>query len=193
MYRRIILVVSAQLPVGTSRRIRERLKQLDESLEVVYSPENLRLGEAIRCYLEPGHIVIGADARAAGDAVAALFAPMRARCIRMNLSSAELVKHCLNAFLATSITLANQWADIAGAVGADFADVAVALRADPRIGERAYITSVIGFSGGTLGRDLRVLAEVNRVSLGGQAPICGDPWRYHQRGVDGGTPDVSDE
>src|SRR5712692_1870122 len=50
-----VLVISAQLPVGTARRIRERLKQIDRSLEVVYSPENLRLGEAIRCYLEPGH------------------------------------------------------------------------------------------------------------------------------------------
>src|SRR2546426_475664 len=184
MDRGTIFVISAQLPVGTSRRIRERLKQFNDSLEVVYSPENLRLGEAIRRYLEPGHIVIGADARAAGDAVAALFAPMRARCIHMNLSSAELVKHCLNSFLATSITLANQWADIAGAVGADFADVAVALRADQRVGERAYITPGIGFSGGTLGRDLRVLDDVNRAALGGSAPIFGDIWRYNQRRVE---------
>lgn len=183
MDRGAILVISAQLPVGTSRRTRERLKQFDESLEVVYSPENLRLGEAIRCYLEPSHIVIGADARAAGDAVAALFAPMRARCIHMNLSSAELVKHCLNSFLAASVTLANQWADIAGVVGADFAEVAVALRADPRIGERAYITPGIGFSGGTLGRDLRVLDDVSRAALGGSAPIFGDIWRYNQRRV----------
>ena len=145
MDRGAILVVSAQLPVGTSRQIRERLKQFDQSLEVVYSPENLRLGEAIGCYLKPGHIVIGADAPEAGNAVEALFAPMQARCFRMNLPSAELVKHCINSFLAASVTLANQWADVAGAVGADFADVAVALRADPRIGERAYVTAGIGF------------------------------------------------
>src|SRR2546425_6346063 len=183
MDRNAIFVISAQLPVGTSRRIRERLKQFQESLEVVYSPENLRLGEAIRCYLEPGHVVIGADAPHAGDAVETLFAPIRARCIRMNLPSAELVKHCINSFLATSVTLANQWADIAGAVGADFADVATVLRADPRIGERAYITPGIGFSGGTLGRDLRVLDDVNRTALSGQAPMFGDIWQYNQRRV----------
>ena len=184
MDRGAIVVISAQLPVGTAQRIRDRLQELDASLEVVCSPENLRLGEAIRCYLEPGHIVIGAETAEAGDAVEALFAPMRARCIRMSLASAELVKHCINSFLATSVTLANQWADIAGAVGADFADVGVALRADPRIGERAYITPGIGFSGGTLGRDLRVLDDVNRTALGGRAPLFGDVWRYNQHRVE---------
>jgi UDPglucose 6-dehydrogenase len=174
-----ILIISAQLPVGTARLIRERLKRFDESLEVIYSPENLRLGEAISCYLKPGHIVIGADASEAGNAVEALFAPMQARCFRMNLPSAELVKHCINSFLATSVTLANQWADIAGATGADFADIAAALRADPRIGERAYIAPGIGFSGGTLGRDLRVLDDVNRVALRGEAPLFGEIWEYN--------------
>jgi UDPglucose 6-dehydrogenase len=179
-----VMVISAQLPVGTSRKIRQHLRQVDESLEVVYSPENLRLGEAIGCYLKPGHVVIGAEAPEAGDAVEGLFAPMQAQCIRMNLPSAELVKHCLNSFLAASVTLANQWADIAAAMGADFADVAVALRADPRIGGRAYITPGIGFSGGTLGRDLRVLDAVNRSALGGRAPIFGQIWDYNQRRVE---------
>jgi UDPglucose 6-dehydrogenase len=93
MDRDAIMVISAQLPIGTARRVRERLKQIEASLEVVYSPENLRLGEAIRCYLEPGHIVIGADKPEAGDEVEALFAPMHARVFRMNLPSAEMTKH----------------------------------------------------------------------------------------------------
>ena len=175
-----IVIVSAQLPVGTARRIRARLRQVNASVELVYSPENLRLGEAIACYLHPGHIVIGADADLAGRAVEALFAPMQARCFRMNLPSAELVKHCINSFLATSITLANQWSDIAGAIGADYGDVAAVLRADPRIGQRAYVTPGIGFSGGTLGRDLQVLEDVNHRVLEGRAPLFGDVWRYNQ-------------
>jgi UDPglucose 6-dehydrogenase len=179
-----ILVISAQLPVGSAREIRQHLRQVNPTLEVVYSPENLRLGEALRCYLEPGHVVIGADSVEAGDAVEALFAPMKARAFRMNLPSAELVKHCINSFLAASVTLANQWADVAGAAGADFAEVVPALRADPRIGARAYLTPGIGFSGGTLGRDLRVLDEINRTALHGRAPIFGDIWRYNQRRVE---------
>ncbi len=176
-----IVIISAQLPVGTSRRLRQHLRTVAATVELVYSPENLRLGEAVACYLRPGHIVIGEESREAGDQVAALFAPMQARIFRMNLPSAEMTKHCINSFLATSVTLANQWADIAAVMGADFRDIAPVLRADPRIGERAYITPGIGFSGGTLGRDLRVLEQVNRERLDAAAPLFGDVWRYNQR------------
>lgn len=174
-----ILIVSAQLPVGTARQFRTKLKAVDPSLEVVYSPENLRLGEAINCYLNPGHIVIGADEPQAGQAVAELFSPMQAECLFMNLPSAEMTKHGINSFLAASITLANQWADICTAVGADFAQVAAAMKCDPRIGKRAYLSAGIGFSGGTLGRDLQVLEGINQ-QIGDQSPIFGDIWQYNK-------------
>ena len=178
---RTILIVSAQLPVGTARQFRTKLKTFDSSLEVVYSPENLRLGEAIDCYLKPGHIVIGADDSQAGQAVAELFSVMQAECMLMNLPSAEMTKHGINSFLAASITLANQWADICTTVGADFTQVAAAMKYDPRIGKRAYLTPGIGFSGGTLGRDLQVLEGVNQQT--GQSPIFGNIWRYNKARV----------
>jgi UDPglucose 6-dehydrogenase len=146
----------------------------------VYSPENLRLGEALACYARPGHIVIGADDHAAAEAVAGLFAPMEATCLRMSLASAEMTKHAINSFLAASITLSNQWADLCAAVGADFAEVAAAMKHDPRIGKRAYLSPGVGFSGGTLGRDLRVLDALNRAQAGGKCPIFGDIWNYNR-------------
>jgi len=174
-----IVIVSAQLPVGTARTLRASLKKVDDSLELVYSPENLRLGEALACYSRPGHIVLGADSDEAAAAVEKLFFPMQAVCLRMSLPSAEMTKHAINTFLAASITLTNQWADLCEAVGADFADVAEAMRHDPRIGTRAYLASGIGFSGGTLGRDLQVLDRRNRELAGGSAPLFGDIWRYN--------------
>jgi len=177
-----IVVLSSQVPVGTTRRMRERVRAHNASVEVAYSPENVRLGQALRSYLEPGHIVIGADASAAADALEALFAPMRAQCFRMDPTSAELVKHCINSFLATSISLANHWSDLASAVGATYPTVVAAVRADPRIGQRAYLDPGIGFSGGTLGRDLRVLDDACEDKLPGEAPLFGKIWRYnHQR------------
>jgi UDPglucose 6-dehydrogenase len=175
-----IVVVSAQLPVGTARVFRSRLKQVYDSLDLVYSPENLRLGEALACYRRPGHIVIGADSEPAAAAVERLFSPMEAVCLRMSLPSAEMAKHAINSFLAASITLANQWADLCEAVGADFSDVAVAMKQDPRIGRRAYLASGIGFSGGTLGRDLQTLDRLNREQAGGRAPLFGEIWRYNK-------------
>lgn len=175
-----VVIMSAQLPVGMSRNLRSRLKRFDDTIELVYSPENLRLGEAIACYTHPGHIVIGADSDVAAAAVEELFAPMEAICLKMNLPSAEMTKHCINSFLAASITLANQWSDLCAAVCADFFHVATAMRHDPRIGKRAYLTAGIGFSGGTLGRDLQVLERLNRERAGGISPIFGDIWRYNK-------------
>ncbi len=175
-----VIVLSAQVPVGTSRQLRDQIRALDPSLELVYSPENLRLGEALACYLKPGHIVIGAvDARAAG-AVAELFAPMDAKVYPMSLESSEMVKHALNAFLGTSVALANHWADLCAMMGADYADVALALRADLRVGPKAYLAPGLGFAGGTLGRDLKVLDQLNRERLGGSAPLFGEVLRYNE-------------
>ena len=174
-----IVVVSSQLPVGEARKLRSHLKTLCPSAELIYSPENLRLGQAMDCYLNPGHIVIGSESIKAAIATKKLFDPMHAEIFHMNLPSAEMTKHCINSFLATSITLANQWADISMAVGADYGTIERVLRRDPRIGKSAYITPGIGFSGGTLGRDLKVLASASDKEIGGSAPIFDQVWSYN--------------
>jgi len=46
------------------------------------------------------------------------------------------------------------------------------MKSDPRIGEKAYLSPGIGFSGGTLGRDLRVLEQKN-LEKNGNANIFG--------------------
>jgi UDPglucose 6-dehydrogenase len=79
----------------------------------------------------------------------------------MSVESAEMAKHSLNAFLATSITFANEVATICERVGADFRDVERALRSDARIGPAAYLSAGLGFGGGTLARDVRTLVTVS--------------------------------
>jgi len=173
-----VVIVSAQLPVGTARRLRQRLKRFDPTLELVYSPENLRLGQALACYLHPGHIILGAEDGDALERVRRLFAPMRAKILSMDLPSAEMAKHGINAFLACSIVLTNQLSDLCAAAGARAADVIAAMKQDPRIGPRAYLNAGIGFSGGTLGRDLKVLEGLSLRS-GDCSPLFGCAWRYN--------------
>jgi len=179
---RSILIVSAQLPVGTSSRFRERLKEMNQTLELAYSPENLRLGEAVDCYLNPGHIVIGSEAPEVNQAVSDLFRPMKAEHFSMDLTSAEMTKHGINAFLATSIVFANQFADLCLNVGADLRKVVAAMKSDTRIGKRAYLSHGLGFSGGTLGRDLQALAKADARS-NRQSPFFGDVWRYNKNRI----------
>jgi UDPglucose 6-dehydrogenase len=159
-----VVIVSSQSPVGTCRKFLAILQEHNESLEVAYSPENLRLGEAIECYLNPGRIIIGAESETAMSKAVSLFSNISAELVTMNLSSSEMVKHAINSFLANSIVFANHLADLCEVSGANILEVVSAAKSDPRIGPRAYLSAGIGFSGGTLGRDLKVLAELNKSS-----------------------------
>jgi UDPglucose 6-dehydrogenase len=78
----------------------------------------------------------------------------------MSVESAEMAKHTLNAYLATSIAFTNEVASICERVGADAAEVEQALRSEPRIGPRAYVRAGPAFAGGTLARDVRYLTEL---------------------------------
>ena len=87
----------------------------------------------------------------------------------MNIASAEITKHALNSFLATSLSFIYNISDVCEMAGGDVTDVAKALRSDKRIGEGAYLDTSLGFSGGTLMRDLRTLsgfAQKNKKQLG---------------------------
>lgn len=157
-----VVIVSSQTPVGTCSVFRASLQKRNPSVELVYSPENLRLGEAIECYLKPGRVIVGADSQKAASKAAQLFGLLDTEIITMGLASAEMVKHAINAFLADSIVFANHLADLCEASGANILDVVKGVKSDERIGKRAYLSAGIGFSGGTLGRDLQVLAKLNK-------------------------------
>ena len=152
-----LVVVSSQSPVGFCRKLRGLLQDQNPTLELAYSPENLRLGEALRCYREPGTVVIGAATDEVAERCRQLFAPMQAQLLCMSLESAEMAKHGINTFLAMSIVYTNELANLCEQAGADVSQVVGVMKSDPRIGGRAYLEPGVGFSGGTLGRDLRVL------------------------------------
>jgi UDPglucose 6-dehydrogenase len=159
-----IVIVSSQVPVGTCEEIKSRIRQKRSSLDfdVACVPENLRLGQAIERFTNPERIVIGADNDNTLDRVEAFFSAVKASKIKMNLRSAEMTKHALNAFLATSISFINEIANLCDELGADALKVAEALRLDSRIGSKAMLKPGLGFAGGTLARDIKVLQKLGR-------------------------------
>lgn len=159
-----VVIVSSQTPVGTCEKFRADLKKKNPAAELVYSPENLRLGEAINCYLNPGRIIVGAESETAVSKTVLFFSNIQAEIITMSLVSAEMVKHAINSFLANSIVFANHLADLCEVSGADILDVVKGVKSDERIGQKAYFSAGIGFSGGTLGRDIQVLSKLNKAS-----------------------------
>jgi len=162
-----VVLVTAQVPIGTCDELSNRLHGVrpDWKRGLVYSPENLRLGQAIDRFLHPPMQVLGADDPAAIDRVAALW-PHVSRWDRVSLRTAEMVKHALNTFLATTITFANELGNLCDEVGADGHRIAEILRGEPRVGPKAMLFPGLGFAGGTLARDVQTLRALgNREGL----------------------------
>jgi UDPglucose 6-dehydrogenase len=86
-----------------------------------------------------------------------LLEPVAERIEWMSVESAEMTKHAINAFLATSVTFANEIAAICELVGADAKEVERGLKTEARIGPKAYLSPGGAFAGGTLARDITFL------------------------------------
>lgn len=160
----ILIIVTSQIPLGTSKKIKQFISRRRPELkfDYVYTPENLRLGEAVRCFFRPGRIVVGADSKAAFKKMKGIFSGVQAEILQMLPESAEVSKHALNALLATSISFINDIADVCERSDADVSDVVHALRSDFRIGPGIPLGAGLGFSGGTLGRDLKALLKFSK-------------------------------
>jgi len=157
-----IVLISSQMPVGSTAALEKSFLNdaRGRHVEFAYSPENLRLGRAIEVFKAPGRIVIGTR----NDRTRAALTPLLERfcdtLLWISVESAEMSKHALNAFLATSVTFINEIATLCERVGADAAEVEAALRSEPRIGKHAYIRPGTAFAGGTLARDVAFLTEI---------------------------------
>ncbi|MCS7337119.1 MAG: nucleotide sugar dehydrogenase [Verrucomicrobiae bacterium] len=151
-----LVLVSSQLPVGTCRTLEAEYPQF----QFACAPENLRLGKAIDAFEKPDRIVLGIRSSAQKRALEQLFGPLRAQILFMRTESAEMLKHALNSFLALSISFINEIARLCEAVGADAHEVALGLKTDPRIGQKAYVRPGGPFAGGTLARDVAVLENI---------------------------------
>ena len=126
-------------------------------VEVVSNPEFLRQGTAIRDFLEPDRIVVGAALPAAGAAVAYLYNGVDAPVIMCSRRSAELAKYAANALLATRISFINEVSVICERAQADVEEVARIVGSDIRIGS-ANLSAGLGWGGSCFPKDLRALA-----------------------------------
>lgn len=159
-----LVFISSQLPVGSTRRLEEayRSYQPEGKVTFAYLPENLRLGKAIEIFTKPDRVVAGTRDSASRERIAALLKPFTDHIEWMSVESAEMTKHALNAFLATSVAFINELANVCEKVGADARDVARGLKSDIRIGPRAYLNPGAAFAGGTLARDISFLVEIGQ-------------------------------
>ncbi len=116
-----LVLISSQVPAGFSRALAADWAGRGVTFGV--SPENLRLGKAIEVFRNPDRVVVGLSDDADREKVGALLAPFTDNIVWMTVESAEMTKHALNAFLATSVTFANELARLCELTGADAREV----------------------------------------------------------------------
>lgn len=144
------IVILSQVPPGFTRARSARPQPL------IYQVETLIFGNAVARALEPERFIIGARDPDAGlpDSYREFLESFDCPQIVMRYESAELAKISINCFLAASISTTNTLAELCETVGADWSEIAPALRLDKRIGPHAYLAPGLGIAGGNLERDL---------------------------------------
>jgi len=158
--RRIVVAMKSTVPVGTGRAVRHRLDDRGlANVGYVSNPEFTAEGTAVRDFMEPDRIVIGAFEAADGDVVASLHAGIDAPIVRCDVPSAEMVKLAANAALVTRISFINEIANVCEATGADVTTVAEGIGLDRRIGS-SFLRAGIGYGGSCFPKDSLALKQL---------------------------------
>ncbi len=184
-----VVVEKSTVPVYTNewiRRVLHRHGVDPQSFDVVSNPEFLREGSAIRDFLHPDRIVVGASSDRSADVLRHIYEPLTsgryyehpdalpgpcsashpARLLVTSTQSAEIIKHASNAFLALKISFINAVANLAEAVDGDIEDIAAGIGMDNRIGPR-FLRAGLGYGGSCFPKD-----------------VAAFHWVAQQRGVD---------
>ncbi len=157
---RTTIVMKSTVPVGTGEKVRAALDARGlEAVGYASNPEFTAEGTAVRDFMEPDRIVIGAFDGADGDAVEALHAGIDAPVVRTDVNSAEMIKLAANAFLVTRISFINEIANVCELIGADVKSVAEGIGLDHRLGPH-FLRAGIGWGGSCFPKDSLALKQL---------------------------------
>jgi UDPglucose 6-dehydrogenase len=171
-----VLVVLSQVEPGFTRSM-----SVPEPARRFYQVETLVFGRAVERAAKPERYIIGCadpaqpldpNYRAVLDAFSCPVLPML-------YESAELAKISINCCLVASISAANMLAELCEGIGADWSEIAPALKLDRRIGPFAYLAPGLGLAGGNLERDLATVCRLAR-AYDSDAGVV-KAWRHNSR------------
>ena len=192
-----LLVILSQVPPGFTRALSRPPDR------IYYQVETLVFGRAVERARKPERIIVGAadPRKPLHQSLQAYLASFNCPILPMVYESAELAKISINFCLVASISVANTLAEICEHVGADWSDIAPALKLDKRIGLSAYLAPGLGIAGGNLERDLRTIikigeaektdVEVPRAWLSNSAHRKEWTWKTLEAKVLGGNPNAT--
>jgi UDPglucose 6-dehydrogenase len=156
----LTLVMKSTVPVGTGEKVRANLDVRGlGGISYVSNPEFLAEGTAVRDFMHPDRVVVGAFEPDAAAKVAALYDGLDTTMVTTDVASAEMIKLASNAFLTTRISFINEIANVCELVGADVMDVARGVGLDHRLGSH-FLRAGVGWGGSCFGKDVSALKQL---------------------------------
>ncbi|MBI4376390.1 MAG: UDP-glucose/GDP-mannose dehydrogenase family protein [Elusimicrobia bacterium] len=159
-----VVVDKSTVPVETGEWVSRTIKRINKKgvpYDVVSNPEFLSEGTAVKDFLQPDRIVLGATSPRAEKLMRELYSPIDAPVIVTDVKSAELIKHASNSFLATKISFINAVSILCEKVGADVTQVSHGMGLDKRIGP-LFLRAGIGFGGFCFPKDLEAFCWISK-------------------------------
>lgn len=173
------LVILSQVNPGYTRG---RVASIEaRGRHLFYQVETLIFGRAVERALHPERHIVGCPDRISvlPDALARYLATFDCPVLSMRFESAELAKISINMFLTATVTTTNMLAEACEAVGADWSEIAPALKLDRRIGPHAYLKPGLGIGGTNLLRDMLTIKGI--AASGGTDASQIDAWLVNSR------------
>ena len=145
-----VVIVLSQVSPGYTRA-RQRTGRL-----LYYQVETLVFGRAVERATLPERFIVGVPepGRPLPAALETFLKAFGCPILPMRFESAELTKISINCCLVASVSVANTLAELCERIGADWSEIAPALKLDRRIGQHSYLSPGLGIAGGNLERDL---------------------------------------
>ena len=148
------ILIKSTVPQGYTQRLQAQYPDFP----IIFSPEFLREGNALKDNLNPSRIIVG-NTELLGLKIAELFASFASNdpeIFLMESGEAEAVKLFSNAYLATRISFFNELDTFALASNLDSQSIIDGVTSDPRIGSH-YCNPSFGYGGYCLPKDTKQL------------------------------------
>ena len=162
-----VICTKSTVPIGTGDRVCELIREsMPENGEFDYvsNPEFLREGSAVKDFLWPDRVVIGATSEKAFEIMRDVYSPLYVNekpMLHTNVATAEMIKYAANAFLALKISYINEVANLCEQVGADVHQVAKAMGQDGRISPK-FLHPGPGYGGSCFPKDTHAIAALSK-------------------------------